>query len=132
MAVADDALPRAMVEATRSVSRDLIWLTPAGLTVGPARELGLRVVEEFYADRAYHPNKALVSRKKQGAVIQDTELIKARLVQLFETGTVTTSEGEKTSFRFGSTCVRCKKAGALEIVRLVRQVCAGRGVTIKP
>jgi 5-oxoprolinase (ATP-hydrolysing) subunit A len=132
MAVADPALARAMVEATRSVSRDLVWLTPAGLTVGAAREAGLRVVEEFYADRAYHPTKALVSRQTPGAVITDLAQIRARVVQLFETGTVTTIEGQRLPLAFESICVHGDTAGALAIIKLIRAVCAERRITIRP
>lgn len=131
-ACADDSLTRAMCEATKSVGGDLIWLTPAGWTASTARALGLRVVEEFYADRAYHPNKALVSRKKPGAVIHDAQQIKARLIQLFETGTVTTFEDERIPLEFDSICVHGDTPDALAIVRLIRELCSDRGVEIKP
>lgn len=131
MACADDALTRAMCEAVRSIDPKLIWLTPAGWTAAIAREVGLRTVEEFYADRAYQPNKALVSRKKPGAVIHESNQIKARLAQLFERGTVTTIEGETIAFEFDSICVHGDTANALEIVRLVRDACDRHGVAVR-
>jgi len=132
MACADDSLTRAMCEATKSVDRDLIWLTPAGWTTEVARESGLRVVEEFYADRAYHPNKTLVSRKKPGAVIHDAQRIRDRLLQVLETGAVTTIEGVKIGFEFDSICVHGDTQDALEIVRIARQACEERGFAIRP
>ncbi len=132
MALADESITRAMCEATREAGGDLIWLTPAGATAATAKEFGLKVVEEFYADRAYHPNKALVSRKKPGAVIHDAQQIRTRLNQLFETGTVTTIEGEQIPLAFNSICVHGDTQDALQIVRLIREVCAERGVVIKP
>jgi UPF0271 protein len=131
MACVDEALTRAMCEATKAAGEDLIWLTPAGWTASIAREMGLRVVEEFYADRAYHPNKALVSRKKPGAVIHDARQIEERLLRLFETGTVTTIEGEKLAFEFDSICVHSDTSGALEIVRLIRKTCSERKIAIR-
>lgn len=132
MVCADQALTRAMCEATKAAGGDLIWLTPSGATVAVARDSGLRVVEEFYADRAYHPNKAIVSRKTPGAVIHDSQQIKGRLLQLFETGMVTTIEGQQIRLDFDSICVHGDTHGALEIVRAVRAVCAERGIAIKP
>src|SRR5262249_2962609 len=123
---------RAMCEAVKSVGGDLIWLTPAGWTAATARALGLRVVEEFYADRAYHRNKTLASRKQPGAVIHDAQTIRAMLMQLFETGTIKTIEGDRVSLEFDSICVHGDTPDALEIVRLIRTVCAERNIAIRP
>lgn len=132
MALADEAIARAMCEATREAGGDLIWLAPAGATAAIAAKLGLRAVEEFYADRAYHPNKALVSRQRPGAVIHQLRQIRARLVQLFASGTVTTIEGDRIPLAFESICVHGDTPDALKIVRLVRAVCAELGVAIRP
>jgi UPF0271 protein len=132
MACTDESLARAMAEAVKSVDSHLIWLTPAGWTVDIARQLGLCVVEEFYADRAYHPDKRLVSRQQKGSVIHDPQQIKQRLLQLFEKGTVATIDGQTIPFAFDSICVHGDTHGALEIVRLVRDACAAAGVTIQP
>jgi UPF0271 protein len=128
MALADPPLNRAMCAA----AGNLIWLTPAGPSATVARECGLKVVEEFYADRAYHPNRSLVSRKLPGAVIHDTQPIRRRVVQALEAGTVTTIEGETVALEFSSICVHGDTPEALEIVRLIRQVCAERGIAIQP
>jgi len=132
MGLADPALARAMCEATAAVSPELIWLIPAGTITESARVLGLRVAEEFYADRAYHPDKSLVSRKRAGAVINDLAEVRARLDRLFDTGTVTTIEGKSLPLRFDSICVHGDTPGALAMVRIVRQVCDERGIAVKP
>lgn len=125
MALTDEALTKAMCEA----SGNLIWLSQPG---GPACKYAAKVAEEFYADRAIHPNKTLVSRQTTGAVIHDPQAIRQRLIQLFETGTVTTIEGQSVPYPFDSICVHGDTAGALGIVRLIRAVCAERNVAIKP
>ena len=132
MAMSDDALTRAMCTATRDAGRDLIWLSPAGRVSDIGRESGLRTAEEFYADRAYHPDKRLVSRKTPGSVLHDLNAIRNRLVQVFQTGTVTTIEGQSLSLDFSSICVHGDTPGALEIVNAVRDVCLEQGVQIKP
>jgi len=67
MARADDGLTRAMCEATREISPELIWLAHSGIRTGEiARSIGLKVVQEAYADRAYNADKTLVSRKLPG------------------------------------------------------------------
>lgn len=132
MACADPLIARAMCEAVKIIGGNLAWLTPAGCTTEIAREFGLKVVEEFYADRAYQQDKMLVSRKRNGAVITDPQQITTRLIQLFETGTVTTIEGKTIELQFDSICVHGDTIGALVIVRLLRGICAEKGVAIKP
>ena len=131
MAMSDDTLTRAMCNATRDVDRNLIWLAPAGKVAAIGRETGLRTAEEFYADRAYHPDKRLVSRKTPGAVLHDLNQIRDRLVQVFQTGTVTTIEGQTLPLGFNSICVHGDSPGALEIVNAVRDVCTEQGVEVR-
>ncbi len=52
-----------------------------------ARDAGLRVVSEAFADRAYTPQGALVSRREKGAVLHDPEVIAQRMVRLVREGT---------------------------------------------
>lgn len=131
MAMSDDALTRAMCAATRDVDRNLIWLAPAGKVAAAGREAGLRIAEEFYADRAYHPDKRLVSRKTAGAVLHDVQEIRQRLAHVFQTGTVTTIEGQSLALDFNSICVHGDTPGALEIVNAVRNTCTEQGVEVR-
>ncbi len=132
MSLADASLARAMCEAVRAVDPGLIWLTPSGCTTETARACGLQVAEEFYADRAYHPDRRLVSRKQPGAVIHEAAQIRERVALALATGTVRTIEGQTLLLEFDSICVHGDTPGALEIVRLVRAVCADAGVAVRP
>jgi UPF0271 protein len=132
MALTDESLARAMCQATGEAGGDLIWLCPAGTAATHGREAGLRTAEEFYADRAYHPDLRLVSRKRPGSVLKDPELIRRRLLELFESGTVETIEGERIALEFDSICVHGDTPGALEIVRLIREACTVARVAVRP
>jgi UPF0271 protein len=132
MARADDQLARAMCQATHDFDKTLIWLTPTGVAAEIAAEFGLKVAREFYADRAYHAHGSLVSRTSPGSVIEDLAEIKDRLTQLLKTGTVTTIEGVQLDVEFDSICVHSDTPHALEIVRVVRDVCVKCDVAIEP
>ncbi len=131
MAREDESLARAMCEATQQFDDNLIWLAPAGCATEIARSCGLKVFEEFYADRAYHHNGSLVSRTQPGAIIEDLEEIEDRLAQVFEIGTVTTIEGKQIPLAFDSICVHGDTRHALDIVRIVREGCAKSGIEIQ-
>ena len=133
MARTDEGLTMAMCEATREVSPDLIWLAHSGIRTGEiARSLGLTVVEEVYADRAYNADKTLVSRKLPGAVLKDPKEIGARIEQLMETGTITTIDGKPLKLEFDSICVHGDTPGALEMIRTIRDILGDHNVAVKP
>lgn len=133
MARADDGLTRAMCEATGEVSHDLIWLAHSGIKTGEiARSVGLQVVQEVYADRAYNVDKTLVSRKLPGAVLKDPKEIGARIEQLMDTGTITTIDGKTLELEFDSICVHGDTPGALELIKTIRGILSDHNVAVKP
>ncbi len=133
MGIASEELAVAMCEAVKGINPDLLFVTFSGIrTVEIARSLGLRVIQEFYADRAYNADKSLVSRNVPGAVLKDSQQVSARFKQLIETGTVTTLDGQTMAFEYDSICVHGDTPGALEIIRTIREVMADHNVAIKP
>jgi len=132
MALADRALADAMAAATREADPELIWLCPAGPAAAAAREQGLRVAEEFYADRAYHADLRLVSRRLPGAVLADLSAIEQRLREVLTAGTVETVDGSRVPLVFQSICVHGDTPGAAEIARRIRQTAEGAGVAVRP
>lgn len=133
MARADEKLTRAMCEATREISLDLIWLAHSGIQIGEiARSMGLKVVQEVYADRAYNADKTLVSRRLPGAVLKDPKEIGRRIKQLMEMGTITTIDGKTLKLEFDSICVHGDTPGALEMVKTIRGILVDHDVAIKP
>lgn len=132
MALADRALADAMAAATLEADPELIWLCPAGAAAAAAREQGLRVAEEFYADRAYHADLRLVSRRLPGAVLADPGAIEQRLREAFSEGRVTTVDGVRVPVVFQSVCVHGDTPGAAEIARRIRQTAEGAGVAVRP
>jgi UPF0271 protein len=133
MARANEELTRTMCEATGEISPDLVWVAHSGTRAGEiARSMGLKVIQEAYADRAYNIDKSLVSRKRPGAVLKDPQQIGARIKQLIETGTMTTIDGKTLELEFDSICVHGDTPGALEMIRTIRATLADQNVAIKP
>jgi UPF0271 protein len=133
MARRDEELTKAMCEATRQISPDLIWLAHSGMQPGEiAQKMGLKVVQEVYADRAYNADKTLVSRTLPGAVIKDPQEIGARIKQLIETGTITTIDGKALELDFDSICVHGDTPGAVKMIRTIRGILADHDIAVKP
>ncbi|KAG1270548.1 hypothetical protein G6F65_013028 [Rhizopus arrhizus] len=96
-----------------------------------ARERGLRVVSEAFADRAYTPQGALVSRREKGAVLHDLEAVAQRMVRLGEEGVGEAIDGSLTRVQADSICVHGDSPGAVDMAREVRRRLEQSGVTIR-
>ena len=98
--------------------------------IGWAREQGLRVVAEAFADRAYTPSGALVSRREPGAVLYDPALIAERMLRLVSEGVVEAIDGSLVRLQADSICVHGDSPDAVAIARQVRARLEQAGVAI--
>jgi len=90
--------------------------------VQQARQSGLLVREEFFADRAYVADGQLLSRSLPGALITSPQQIGNRIRQLLERNTVTTTDGTEITIRADTLCIHSDTPGVLEIARHIRQI----------
>ena len=131
MAVRDAALARAIARAVAQFDRSLILFGLPGshlLTAGRAE--GLPVAAEGFADRAYEPDGALVSRRTPGAVIHDAEHAVCRILEMVRQGAIITESGKHIKTRIDTICVHGDTAGALEIASGLRKTLEDEGVTL--
>ena len=121
----------AVVQAMLDYDRTLPVLgLPGSAWVRQAREAGLTVVEEAFADRAYTPEATLVSRRLPGSVLHDGEAIAQRCVAMATGGTIKDVEGGDLAITPGSICVHGDTAGAVSIAQQVRDALTEAGVTL--
>lgn len=133
MAEKDEKIAEAICRAISTLDKDIKWLTYSGTKTRPIAEfMGLQVVEECYADRAYNADLSLVARKEPGAVIKDLPEIKRRITQLVTEGTMTTFDGKILKMSFQSIAVHGDTPGALDLVREIRAILKENRVQIKP
>jgi UPF0271 protein len=133
MAAADASLAEPLVRAVADFDPSLTVSTSASRAIeGAAERCGLRVRTTFLADRACGDDGLLVSRKLPGAVIHERDAVLARVRQLLEEGTVTSSTGKKIPMRVHSILLHGDTPGAVDLARAVRGVVeqAGRVVPI--
>ncbi|OQP86494.1 hypothetical protein BTR14_10800 [Rhizobium rhizosphaerae] len=129
---ADAVQARAVIEAILAVDPTL---TLMGLAQAPilaqARAAGLATVAEAFADRAYLPTGHLVSRREPGAVLEDADLIAARMVQLVREGTLTAIDGSTIQLDAQSICVHGDNPEAVAIARTIRTRFEAEGLAIR-
>ena len=133
MAGKDMDLALAIAEAIAEVDESIILLGLANSKmIDAGKQLGLRVANEVFADRAYQADGSLVPRKLPGAVIHDKDEAIARTVRMVTEGKVTAITGEEVEIAAHSICVHGDNPSAGEFVKNIRTQLTARGVEIAP
>lgn len=131
--IADDKRQAmAVIAALQAVDQSLSLVALAGSPlIAWAQEAGLHTVAEAFADRAYHQDGSLVSRREAGAVIHDPEAVAQRVMQMIRDGGVLSVEGTFTPIEAQSVCVHGDTPDAVNMTRKLRQRLEDEGIMVR-
>lgn len=136
MAVEDEKISEAVVEAIKNVDKDLIFIALAGAKgekmTKIGERIGLRVAYEAFPDRAYTPEGTLVSRRQPGAVIKDPDVVAQRALKMAKEGKVVAIDGTEINLRPETLCVHGDTPGAVNLVKKIRQTLTEENVEVIP
>jgi len=131
MAAEDFAFATGVIEAIQSVDPEIAILAlDASQQVFAADALGVPVILEAYADRAYTPDGQLVSRSVPGAVIHDTKAVVDRCLRLARYGEIIAIDGTVFRSSARSICLHGDTPGAVALAGEIRSALEASGVTI--
>ena len=88
-----------------------------------AREAGLDVIREAFADRRYRDDGALVSRSEPDALLSVEEAA-AQAALLATQGVVITQTGQRLPVEFDTICIHADMAQSFERLKAIRQAVA--------
>jgi 5-oxoprolinase (ATP-hydrolysing) subunit A len=124
---------RAIVEGVRRFGRPLAVVGPEGsLLIEAAREAGLPVAAEAFADRRYQSDGTLVPRDRAGALVTDPEEAARQAVGLARDGRVIAEDGSSVSVRADTICLHGDTPGAVAIARRIRERFREEGIEVAP
>ena len=128
---AERGVAGAIVAAVKSLDPALALLAISGTALEhAAREQGVAVFAEIFADRAYLPSGQLVPRSQAGAVLHDVKEAADRLVGYLKTGLMPVQGGDAIALRADSICVHGDSPAAAEMARQIRARLQAEGVTV--
>ena len=120
-----------VITAMKAIDPSLVLMALAGSPlIGWARDAGLTVVAEAFADRGYTASGALVSRREPGAVLHDVNLIADRMLTLARDGVIEAVDGSLVHISADSICVHGDSPGAVSIAQHLRERFVQEGVKI--
>jgi len=123
MTAEDEALANVALGAVKAFSPNMTILALANSMQSKiGRELGLPVIDEAFADRAYTRDGQLASRALAGAVLSDEQQVLDHVSKLLKTGRIDTIEGEQIALNARSICLHGDNPHALALAERIRNL----------
>jgi len=121
----------AVLDAVESFDPTLIILAQPDEFLFAAEERGFRTAITMLADRSYNDDGSIVSRSHSNAVINDTEKIVERCIEMVVNKQVSTITGNVIKVRGNALLLHGDSANSLETAKRVRDALLNSGVSIK-
>lgn len=132
MAAKDYKMSLAIAEAIKEVDENLILMGLANSEmIRAGKDIGLRVANEVFADRAYNDDGTLVARSLPGAVIHDKDLAIKRVIRMVKEGKVESINGKDINIDVQSICIHGDNPEALVFSKNIKEALMSEGVEIK-
>jgi UPF0271 protein len=128
----DLEIGKTIAEAIKAVDSDLYMVCLGkSAMVEAAKAVGVRYVEEAFADRAYTSQGNLVSRKQSGAVIHDLDIIANRVLTMVKDKQVTSIDGDVVPISAQTICVHGDTPGAVAMIKAIKSQLEQSGINLK-
>ncbi len=132
MASGSQALAQAIAQAVFDVDPDLILYALAGsVQVQAARDIGLPVAQEVFADRSYQADGSLTARTQTGAMITDPQVALQQILTMVRQGKVVSVQGTDVAVQADTLCIHGDQPGAVVFARTIRQALEQEGVIVR-
>lgn len=119
-------------KAIFSISSDLIFVGLANSEmINAAKDVGLKVANEVFADRAYNDDGTLVPRSQNDAVIADQEICLNQIHQLVTEKTIKTITGKVIPMQADTICVHGDNDHAVDFVKALNQFLKDKGIELR-
>ena len=127
----DRARATSIVDAVSAVDGSMELVCASGSQVEVvARERGVPLVLEAFADRRYRPDGTLQPRKEAGSLLETNDDAVTQALLLAREQRVIASDGTSVTIPFATLCLHGDMGGAVERIRAVRAALAAVGADL--
>ncbi|MBV6273907.1 LamB/YcsF family protein [Alcaligenaceae bacterium CGII-47] len=132
MAVNNKPLAQALAQAVYDVDRSLIFFALASSQMADvARELGLHVAEEVFADRTYQRDGMLTPRSRPDAMITDPQVSIQQVLRMIKEGRVRATDGVDVPVNADTLCIHGDQQGAVMFAQAIRQALKAEHIAVQ-
>ncbi|MCG8328793.1 MAG: 5-oxoprolinase subunit PxpA [Chitinophagales bacterium] len=127
----DAALARTCLFAIKNTLPNTFLYAPFGSAIAKEALLhNIKVKYEAFADRRYHNDLSLVSRKEKNAVIHDKKEVLQHLESMILNGQVKTVESDAVKIQAATFCVHGDTQNAVELIQYIYEELPRKGIQI--
>lgn len=127
-AAVDIETAHAVIEAVLYLDGPALVGLAGSKLVHLAKDKGLRVYEEGFADRNYEADGTLVSRSHSCSVISDPVKAAERVIKMVKEGKVASRDGKEIELQVDTICIHGDTESAVLIAKQIRSALAGNGI----
>ena len=132
-AVKNDDLAKGICQAILDIDPEIILVVLAGSKwVQIGKEMGNRIAQETFADRAFNADGTLVARSVEGSLLHDPEVVVERSLKIVTEGKATAITGEEIHIEADTICLHGDNPGAVELASAIRKRFEESGVEVVP
>lgn len=132
MAVKNVELARALAQAVYDVDPGLVFFGLASnAMIDVARDIGLKVAEEVFADRTYQSDGSLTPRSRPEAMITDSTLSIKQVLRMVREQKVRSVQGEDITVNADTLCIHGDQPGAVAFATAIRAALQAEGIEVK-
>ena len=132
MAAKDVSLSLAIAQAVKDIDPSLLFVGLSGsIMIREANRLGLKTVNEVFADRTYQDDGTLTARTSPNALIHDETEAAQRMLQLIQKKKVRSVTGKHIDLHADSICIHGDGKNALALAKRIVEVLNQHHVSIR-
>lgn len=133
MAAKDQHMSTILAKAVHDFNPTLLYY---GLSnsymIGEAKAIGLQTVNEVFADRTYQNDGSLTPRSEKNALIHDTQEALTQVMQMIQSNTVNTMQGETIHIQAQTICLHGDGEHAVDFANAIHHFLQRNSITIQP
>ncbi|MCR5845053.1 MAG: 5-oxoprolinase subunit PxpA [bacterium] len=132
-AAVDMPLAEAIASAVHDLDPTLVLVgLSGGCLIEAGKKAGLKVANEFFADRNYCDDGTLAPRSMPKATIAGESYAVERLIKVIEEGKLISITGREIEVACDTVCVHGDNARALQFAQKIRNTLTANGINIAP
>ena len=132
MAAKDKKLAEAIAESLYKVDPELVLFGLAGSEmIHAAKRIGIRAIEEVFADRTYQKDGTLTPRSQANSMITDDQKAIAQVLKMIQEKSVTSVDGSDIALQADTICVHGDGEHALNFAKKIKEKLEEANILVK-
>ena len=132
MAAKDKKLAEAIAESLYKVDPELVLFGLAGSEmIHAAKRIGIRAIEEVFADRTYQKDGTLTPRSQANSMITDDQKAIAQVLKMVQEKRVTSVDGSDIALQADTICVHGDGEHALNFAKKIKEKLEEANILVK-